>query len=160
VEQPIPLAVMHLDPLLPEAGHSLFLNAEGRMKNVEVLRRLKTQADELSPPVAGERPRAPKLPRQSDGMSARGERSPSQAGAERHDLKVAVPGAGINCRLPAGTAEALDGRAVRLSQGSTYTGIPTQTSLIRYSAFQLARRKQPCDSVRPTCSGLGVLWMP
>ena len=41
-------------------------------------------------------------------------------------------------------------------QGSTYTGIPTQASFSRYSAFQFASRKQPCDSVRPTCSGLGV----
>ncbi len=44
----------------------------------------------------------------------------------------------------------------RRRHGSTYTGMPTQTSLSRYSAFQLANRKQPCDSVRPTCSGLGV----
>ena len=43
-----------------------------------------------------------------------------------------------------------------VSHGSTYTGIPTQTSLTKYSAFQFASRKQPCDSVRPTCSGLGV----
>ena len=40
--------------------------------------------------------------------------------------------------------------------GSTNTGIPSHTSFDRYSASQFASRKQPCDSVRPTCSGLGV----
>jgi hypothetical protein len=44
--------------------------------------------------------------------------------------------------------------------GSMYTGIPTHTSLTRYSASQFASRKQPCDSVRPTCSGLGVPCIP
>src|SRR6266496_3790247 len=31
-------------------------------------------------------------------------------------------------------------------QGSTKTGVPTETSFSRYSTFQLARRKQPWDS--------------
>ena len=44
--------------------------------------------------------------------------------------------------------------------GSITTGVPTMTRRKRYSAFQLAKRKQPCDSVRPTSSGRGVPWMP
>ena len=44
----------------------------------------------------------------------------------------------------------------KITHGSTSTGIPTHTSFDRYSASQFASRKQPCDSVRPTCSGLGV----
>lgn len=42
------------------------------------------------------------------------------------------------------------------AHGSTKTGMPSQANFNRYSAFQFASRKQPCDSVRPTCSGLGV----
>ena len=44
--------------------------------------------------------------------------------------------------------------------GTTSTGMPIQTSFTRYSASQFASRKQPCDSVRPICSGLGVPCMP
>jgi len=43
-----------------------------------------------------------------------------------------------------------------LVYGSTTTGVPIAISRRRYSAFQLAKRKQPCDSVRPTSSGRGV----
>ena len=45
-------------------------------------------------------------------------------------------------------------------QGSTTTGRPVHTRSRRVSASQFARRKQPCDSVRPICSGFGVPWMP
>ncbi len=41
-------------------------------------------------------------------------------------------------------------------QGSTMTGNPTQASRSKACASQLASRKQPCDSVRPTFSGSGV----
>lgn len=44
----------------------------------------------------------------------------------------------------------------RMAQGSTCTGMPTQAARTRNSAFQLAKRKHPCDSVRPTSSGFGV----
>jgi hypothetical protein len=37
---------------------------------------------------------------------------------------------------------------VRLHYGSTSTGVPTLTIFRTFSAFQLARRKQPCDCVR------------
>jgi len=40
--------------------------------------------------------------------------------------------------------------------GSTNTGRPIQAICEKYSAFQFASRKQPCDSARPTCSGRGV----
>ena len=43
---------------------------------------------------------------------------------------------------------------------STSTGNPTQASLSNVRASQLARRKQPWDSVRPTFSGSGVPWIP
>ena len=45
-------------------------------------------------------------------------------------------------------------------QGSTTTGRPVHTRSRKVSASQFARRKQPCDSVRPICSGFGVPWMP
>ena len=45
---------------------------------------------------------------------------------------------------------------VRIFYGSTFTAVPTVTNCSKYSAFQFARRKQPCDSVRPTSSGFGV----
>src|SRR5262245_14715917 len=51
-------------------------------------------------------------------------------------------------------------RRADYSQGSTKTGSPTQTKRAKNSAFQFARRKQPCDSARPTCSGRGVPWIP
>ena len=50
--------------------------------------------------------------------------------------------------------------SIQCLHGSTNTGMPTQTICAKYSAFQFARRKQPCDSARPTCSGRGVPWMP
>ena len=55
---------------------------------------------------------------------------------------------------PAGRRRSQEGEVIL--HGSTSTGIPTHTSLLKYSASQFASRKQPCDSVRPTCSGTGV----
>lgn len=43
---------------------------------------------------------------------------------------------------------------------STRTVSPGQAIRRSNSAFQLAKRKQPWLSVRPTSSGLGVPWMP
>ena len=43
---------------------------------------------------------------------------------------------------------------------SITTLVPTSQSSRRRTAFQLERRKQPCDSARPICSGQGVPWMP
>ena len=74
-----------------------------------------------------------------------------------------APGAGA---LPVQKRSTLDGASNQrpspylpnspLPYGSTNTGRPTQTRYAKYSAFQFARRKQPCDSARPTCSGRGV----
>ena len=43
---------------------------------------------------------------------------------------------------------------------SITTLVPMSQSSRRRTAFQLERRKQPCDSARPICSGQGVPWMP
>jgi hypothetical protein len=43
---------------------------------------------------------------------------------------------------------------------STRTVRPGQAIRRSNSAFQLAKRKHPWLSVRPTSSGLGVPWMP
>jgi hypothetical protein len=43
---------------------------------------------------------------------------------------------------------------------STRTVRPGQAIRRSNSAFQLAKRKQPWLSVRPTSSGLGVPWIP
>ena len=40
------------------------------------------------------------------------------------------------------------------------TRVPSSTIAARRTAFQFARRKQPCDSALPTDSGFGVPWMP
>ena len=47
-----------------------------------------------------------------------------------------------------------------MTYGSTSTGVPTLTIFSTFSAFQLARRKQPWDCVREMFSGSGVPWMP
>ena len=44
--------------------------------------------------------------------------------------------------------------------GTTVTGRPAQARVSNVRASQLARRKQPIYSVRPTCSGVGVPWIP
>ncbi len=56
-------------------------------------------------------------------------------------------------------AEATEAAATGVSP-STRTGKPGQAILRSNSAFQLAKRKHPWLSVRPTSSGLGVPWMP
>lgn len=40
--------------------------------------------------------------------------------------------------------------------GSTTTGMPTHAASRSVYASQFAKRKHPCDSVRPTFSGEGV----
>ncbi len=67
-------------------------------------------------------------------------------------LKAAFAGERFECKKAALT----EGRI----QGRTRTGVPTATAWRTVSAFQLASRKQPLDSVRPTFSGSGVPWMP
>ena len=44
--------------------------------------------------------------------------------------------------------------------GTTRTVMPIQTRPSSVCASQLARRKQPCDSVWPTFAGSGVPWIP
>lgn len=58
----------------------------------------------------------------------------------------------------AGTVSAV--AAVIETSPSTRTVRPGQAIRRSNSAFQLAKRKQPWLSVRPTSSGLGVPWMP
>ncbi len=101
--------------------------------------------------------RRPKARRAYPGSHHFREQMGARYGPQEHSVPVdARQASGFGLRFSAFFRVSVFGLRICAPHGSTYTGIPIQTSLSRYSAFQFASRKQPWDSVRPTCSGLGV----